>query len=53
VDQQGHRSGENWSDLVQRGILTQAEARLIHHSDRQLQRLRIDLHIWRAAAKTG
>ncbi|WP_239689561.1 [protein-PII] uridylyltransferase [Aquitalea pelogenes] len=37
--------GENWSDLVQRGILTQAEARLIHHSDRQLQRLRIDLHI--------
>jgi [protein-PII] uridylyltransferase len=45
VDQQGHRPGENWSDLAQRGILTQAEARLIHHSDRQLQRLRIDLHI--------
>ncbi|MBV8679462.1 MAG: [protein-PII] uridylyltransferase, partial [Aquitalea sp.] len=37
--------GDDWSALVQRGILTQAEARLIHHSDRQLQRLRIDLHI--------
>ncbi|WP_293765519.1 [protein-PII] uridylyltransferase [uncultured Aquitalea sp.] len=37
--------GDDWNALAERGILTHAEARLIRHSDRQLQRLRIDLHI--------
>jgi [protein-PII] uridylyltransferase len=37
--------GDNWDPLVQRGILTQAEARLIKHGERQLERLRIDLHL--------
>lgn len=37
--------GDNWDPLVQRGILTLAEARLIKHSERQLERLRIDLHL--------
>jgi [protein-PII] uridylyltransferase len=37
--------GDNWDPLVQRGILTQAEARLIKRSERLLERLRIDLHL--------
>lgn len=37
--------GDNWDSLIQQGILTGAEARLIKHSERQLQRLRIDLHL--------
>ncbi|SUX53963.1 [protein-PII] uridylyltransferase family protein [Chromobacterium vaccinii] len=37
--------GDNWDSLVRRGILTLAEARLIKHSEEQLQKLRIDLHL--------
>lgn len=37
--------GDNWDPLVGGGILTQAEARLIKHGERQLQRMRIDLHL--------
>lgn len=37
--------GDNWDALVRRGILTLAEARLIKHSEEQLQKLRIDLHL--------
>jgi len=37
--------GDNWDPLVERGILTHAEARLIKHGERQLERLRIDLHL--------
>ncbi|OHX19785.1 [protein-PII] uridylyltransferase [Chromobacterium sphagni] len=37
--------GDNWDALVRRGILTLAEARLIKHSEDQLQKLRIDLHL--------
>ncbi|BAK76539.1 UTP-GlnB uridylyltransferase, GlnD [Pseudogulbenkiania sp. NH8B] len=37
--------GDNWDALVRRGILTLAEARLIKHSESQLQKLRIDLHL--------
>ncbi|POZ63458.1 [protein-PII] uridylyltransferase [Chromobacterium alticapitis] len=37
--------GENWDALVRRGILTLAEARLIKHSEDELQKLRIDLHL--------
>ncbi|TCW31517.1 [protein-PII] uridylyltransferase [Gulbenkiania mobilis] len=37
--------GGHWDALVQRGILTLSEARLIKHSERQLQKLRIDLHL--------
>jgi [protein-PII] uridylyltransferase len=37
--------GDDWDLLAQRHILTQAEARLIKHGERQLQRLRIELHL--------
>ncbi|WP_047248474.1 [protein-PII] uridylyltransferase [Chromobacterium subtsugae] len=37
--------GDNWDALVRRGILTLAEARLIKHSEDQLLKLRIDLHL--------
>ncbi|MDN0084559.1 [protein-PII] uridylyltransferase [Crenobacter sp. SG2305] len=37
--------GDNWDALVRRGILTAAESRLLQHSVRQLERLRIDLHL--------
>ncbi|WP_215782525.1 [protein-PII] uridylyltransferase [Paludibacterium sp. B53371] len=37
--------GSHWDDLVKRGILTPAEARLIKHGERQLERLRIFLHL--------
>ncbi|AXE33618.1 [protein-PII] uridylyltransferase [Chromobacterium phragmitis] len=37
--------GDNWDSLVRRGILTLAEARLIKHSEEELQKLRIDLHL--------
>ncbi|WP_230371056.1 LPS export ABC transporter permease LptG [Paludibacterium denitrificans] len=41
----GSGLGDNWEALAHRGILTLAEARLIRQSERQLQRLRIDLHL--------
>jgi [protein-PII] uridylyltransferase len=37
--------GDNWDALVRRGILTLPEARLIKHGEKQLQKLRIDLHL--------
>ncbi|TDR71617.1 [protein-PII] uridylyltransferase [Paludibacterium purpuratum] len=37
--------GDDWDALVARRILTPAEARLIKHGERQLQRLRIFLHL--------
>nr|WP_199064356.1 [protein-PII] uridylyltransferase [Chromobacterium sp. ASV5] len=37
--------GNDWDALAGRGILTLAEARLIKHSERQLQKLRINLHL--------
>ncbi|GGY19205.1 [protein-PII] uridylyltransferase [Paludibacterium paludis] len=37
--------GGNWDALARRGILTLAETRLIKHSEKQLMRLRIDLHL--------
>lgn len=37
--------GDNWDALAQQGILTTAETRLIKHSEKQLQKLRIDLHL--------
>jgi [protein-PII] uridylyltransferase len=37
--------GDDWDPLVHRHILTPAEARLIKHGERQLQRLRIELHL--------
>lgn len=37
--------GGDWDALVERHILTPAEARLIKHGERQLQRLRIELHL--------
>lgn len=36
--------GEGWAGLVARGMLTSTEARLIRQSEKQLERLRIDLH---------
>lgn len=37
--------GDSWGALVEGGILTAQEARLIRHSEHQLQCLRIDLHL--------
>ncbi|MDF0604803.1 [protein-PII] uridylyltransferase [Neisseriaceae bacterium TC5R-5] len=37
--------GQQWDALAQRHILTRSEARLIKHSEQQLQRLRINLHL--------
>ncbi len=37
--------GDNWDALSRRGLLTLAETRLIKHSEKQLMRLRIDLHL--------
>lgn len=37
--------GDNWDTLAANHILTHAEARLIRHGERQLQRLRIALHL--------
>ena len=37
--------GDAWEPLILGGILTAAEARLIRHGERQLQRLRIHLHL--------
>lgn len=37
--------GQDWDTLVGQGILTSAEARLIKHSEKRLQMLRIELHL--------
>ena len=37
--------GDDWDALAGRAILTRAESRLIRHAQRQLARLRIDLHL--------
>ena len=37
--------GQNWDSLARNEILTASEARLIHYSERQLEQIRIDLHL--------
>ncbi|WP_281660557.1 [protein-PII] uridylyltransferase [Microvirgula aerodenitrificans] len=37
--------GDNWNALAKRAILTRAESRLIRHAERQLARIRLDLHL--------
>ena len=37
--------GQTWDSLIANDILTASEARLIRHSERQLERIRIDLHL--------
>ena len=37
--------GQNWDSLAANEILTASEARLIHYSERQLEQIRIDLHL--------